>query len=84
MDTLISAPVLDFPPCSSVPQVEASEHILLAIFPTLQGFVRKVAPVEYAEGLARPDQPDALVTRHNGAVRRTYGVNLLSPAGGAV
>lgn len=86
MDAVTIAPVLDFPPCTTLDQIDEVEHIFFGFFPGLRQFVRRILPVEHAEGVAAPDYSDALVTaKQHGTVQRVYGTNLCArPPGEAV
>lgn len=65
-DYAISAQVLDFPPCSSVEQIQFIELLLFGFFPGLTTFIRETTAFERAVGVAHTH---VLVTKSEGKSR---------------
>jgi hypothetical protein len=70
-EIILSEQFIPFPPCATMQQVEAMEHIIFGLVPSVTGFTREVTPAERKEGIINPH---AYVTKNaGGTITRSYG-----------
>jgi hypothetical protein len=73
-DCATSAPMLAFPSCCCVEQLEIAEHFLFGLLPGLTKFIREITEFERAAGIT---DTHALITKGESYITRTYGLGIL-------
>jgi hypothetical protein len=72
---VFSAALMEFPPCSSLAQVEFCEQMIFGLIPSLTEFIRPITLAEREAGIGN-GYPAALVLKADRGIVRLYGTSI--------